>query len=150
MSAALFTEAVESWRDWGRVYQSIPAFTPLAKEIFRREGLPLAASVPSDPGNQRGVPQRGFGGENFLSQGVRPGPGGGLFHRSSRPPGKPWPGESPRPPLEAQGQIADKYLFYYLITRYSPGKEAGDWLAQASPPPAEALCGGAAGAAFPG
>ena len=50
MSAALFTEAVESWRDWGRVYQSIPAFTPLAKEIFRREGLPWQPLSPLTPG----------------------------------------------------------------------------------------------------
>lgn len=40
MSAPLFTETVENWKDWGRVFQSIPAFTPLAEEICRREGLP--------------------------------------------------------------------------------------------------------------
>ena len=35
----LFADTIENWQDWGRVFQSIPAFTPLAKEICRREGL---------------------------------------------------------------------------------------------------------------
>lgn len=45
----LFTETVENWKDWGRVFQSIPAFTPLAQEICRREGLPWVGSPPSPP-----------------------------------------------------------------------------------------------------
>ena len=38
----LFSETIQNWDDWGRVFQSIPAFTPLVREIFRREGLPFA------------------------------------------------------------------------------------------------------------
>ena len=45
----LFTESIQSWRDWGRVFQSIPAFTPLAREICRREGLPWAELTPLTP-----------------------------------------------------------------------------------------------------
>ena len=46
----LFTHTIRSWRDWGRVFQSIPAFTPLAREICRREGLPWAELTPLTPG----------------------------------------------------------------------------------------------------
>ena len=46
----LFTETVENWKDWGRVFQSIPAFTPLAQEICRREGLPWVGLSPLTPG----------------------------------------------------------------------------------------------------
>ena len=132
MSAALFTEAVESWRDWGRVYQSIPAFTPLAKEIFRREGLPWQPLSPLTPGTN-GVFRSGdlvvkifFPKESGLDPAVD-------FFTEAAASRQALAWGIPTPPLEAQGQIADKYLFYYLITRYSPGKEAGDWLAQASP-----------------
>lgn len=45
----LFADTIENWRDWGRVFQSIPAFTPLAKEIFRREALPWQELSPSLP-----------------------------------------------------------------------------------------------------
>ena len=46
----LFTHTIRSWHDWGRVFQSIPAFTPLAREICRREGLPWAELTPLTPG----------------------------------------------------------------------------------------------------
>lgn len=36
-----FKETIENWADWGRVFQSIPAFAPLVESIFRAEGLPL-------------------------------------------------------------------------------------------------------------
>ena len=45
-----FSETVESWQDWGRIYQSIPTFEPLVKEIFRREGLPWEPLSPLTPG----------------------------------------------------------------------------------------------------
>lgn len=45
-----FSETVESWQDWGRIYQSIPAFEPLVKEIFRRESLPWEPLSPLTPG----------------------------------------------------------------------------------------------------
>lgn len=35
----LFAEKIHDWPSWGRVYQSVSAFTPLAREIYRREGL---------------------------------------------------------------------------------------------------------------
>jgi len=38
----LFKEKIAGWDDWGRVYQSIPAFRRLAEHILTKEGLPLA------------------------------------------------------------------------------------------------------------
>ena len=38
---ALFKESINCWSDWGRVYQSIPAFCDLAQAILKKENLPL-------------------------------------------------------------------------------------------------------------
>ena len=46
----LFAHTIQSWEDWADVYQSIPAFTPLIQEIFRREGLPFSPLSPLTPG----------------------------------------------------------------------------------------------------
>ena len=37
------------------------------------------------------------------------------------------------PRIVAQGMLPDRYDFYYLLTDFSPGKEAGTWLETASP-----------------
>ena len=39
----------------------------------------------------------------------------------------------PTPPVLAHGCLQDKYRFYYIATQYSPGKEAGPWLRDATP-----------------
>mgnify|MGYP000873546730 FL=1 len=36
---SLFTEQINSWQDWGRVFQSISAFTPLVEHIMDKENL---------------------------------------------------------------------------------------------------------------
>lgn len=35
-----FAKTIENWTDWGAVYQDIPAFLPLTRAIFAKEGLP--------------------------------------------------------------------------------------------------------------
>ena len=45
----------------------------------------------------------------------------------------------PVPKLLAQGLVGDKYDFYYLVTQFCPGREAGDWLPTASPREKEAF-----------
>ena len=37
------------------------------------------------------------------------------------------------PAVLGQGMVSDKYDFYYLITQYCPGEEAGPWLEEATP-----------------
>ena len=38
----LFNYTIKNWDDWGKVFQSIEEFTPLAQEIFCREKLEFA------------------------------------------------------------------------------------------------------------
>lgn len=128
----LFTEIVENWKDWGRVFQSIPAFTPLAQEICRREGLPWVGLSPLTPGTN-GVFRCGdavlkifFPKESGLDPALD-------FHRELAV--SQWAAKAgvSTPAVLGQGLICDKYGFYYLITQYSPGKEAGPWLEEAAP-----------------
>lgn len=128
----LFTETVENWKDWGRVFQSIPAFTPLAQEICRREGLPFAGLSPLTPGTN-GVFRCGdavlkifFPKESGLDPALD-------FHRELAV--SQWAAKAgvSTPAVLGQGMVSDKYDFYYLITQYSPGKEAGPWLETATP-----------------
>lgn len=128
----LFTETVENWKDWGRVFQSIPAFTPLAEEICRREGLPWVGLSPLTPGTN-GVFRCGdavlkifFPKESGLDPALD-------FHRELAV--SQWAAKAgvSTPAVLGQGMVSDKYDFYYLITQYSPGKEAGPWLEEATP-----------------
>lgn len=134
----LFTETVENWKDWGRVFQSIPAFTPLAQEICRREGLPWVGLSPLTPGTN-GVFRCGdavlkifFPKESGLDPALD-------FHRELAV--SQWAAEwgVSTPAVLGQGMVSDKYGFYYLITQYSPGKEAGPWLETATPAQQRAL-----------
>ena len=103
MSAALFTEAVESWRDWGRVCTIHPSFYAAGEGDFPPGRAALAASVPSDPGNQRGVPQRGFGGENFFPKESGLDPAVDFFTEAAASrQALAW--GIPTPPLEARGK----------------------------------------------
>lgn len=128
----LFTETVENWKDWGRVFQSIPAFTPLAQEICRREGLPFAGLSPLTPGTN-GVFRCGdavlkifFPKESGLDPALD-------FQRELAV--SQWAAEwgVSTPAVLGQGMVSDKYDFYYLVTQYCPGEEAGPWLEEATP-----------------
>lgn len=128
----LFTDTIENWRDWGRVFQSIPAFTPLAQEMCRREGLPWQDLSPLTPGTN-GVFRCGdFVLKIFFPKesGLDPAVDFSTELAASRQ-AMEW--GVPLPRVVAQGMISDKYDFYYLVTEYSPGKEAGPWLKQATP-----------------
>jgi len=46
----LFTQQINNWDDWGKVFQSIPAFTPLIQHIFQKENLPMAEVENLTPG----------------------------------------------------------------------------------------------------
>lgn len=128
----LFTESIQSWRDWGRVFQNIPAFTPLAREICRREGLPWAELTPLTPGTN-GVFRCGeavlkifFPKESGLDPALD-------FSTELAAAQQAASWGVPTPPVLAHGCLQDKYRFYYIATRYSPGKEAGPWLRDAAP-----------------
>jgi len=128
----LFHEAIANWDDWGRVFQSLDAFTPLAREIFRREGLPFAPLSRLTPGTN-GVFRSGpyvvkifFPKESGLDPRRD-------FENEAAVCGRLTEWGIATPPLVARGMVADKYGFYYIITEFFPGKEAGPWLSGASP-----------------
>lgn len=129
----LFHETVEGWDDWGRVYQSIPAFSDLAREIYRRENLPFAPLQNLTPGTNAVFRSGNTVVKIFFPKesGLDPAPD---FHNEAAVCRWLTEREIPTPRLLAQGCIRDKYDFFYLITEYVQGKEAGDWLSAASAP----------------
>ena len=50
MSNNLFKGKIENWQDWGNIFQSIPAFSPLIEYIFLKENLSLTEIEPLTPG----------------------------------------------------------------------------------------------------
>ena len=134
----IFTDTIENWQDWGRLFQSIPAFTPLAEEICRREGLPWQDLSPLTPGTN-GVFRCGdlvlkifFPKES----GLDPKADFSTELAASRQ-AMEW--GIPLPRVIAQGMISDPYDIYTHVTEYSPGPEAGPWLKQANPAQREAF-----------
>lgn len=128
----LFNEPIHNWNEWGAIFQSIEAFTPLAKEIFHREGLAFSELKNLTPGTNAV-----FRAGNYVVKIFAP-------CESGMEPQVDYSNESAvcgaltrwgisTPSLIAHGKIQDTYLFYYLITEYCPGKEAGQWLENASP-----------------
>lgn len=128
----LFSETIQNWDDWGRVFQSIPAFTPLVKEICRREGLPFSPLQNLTPGTNGVFRCGGLVVKVFFPResGLDPEPD---FRNEAAVCGHLTKLGVPVPKLLAQGLVRDKYDFYYLVTQFCPGQEAGDWLPTASP-----------------
>lgn len=128
----LFSETIQNWDDWGRVFQSIPAFTPLVKEICRREGLPFSPLQNLTPGTNGVFRCGGLVVKVFFPResGLDPEPD---FRNEAAVCGHLTKLGVPVPKLLAQGLVRDKYDFYYLVTQFCPGREAGDWLPTASP-----------------
>lgn len=120
----LFNEPIHNWNEWGAIFQSIKAFTPLANKIFRREGLVFPGLENLTPGTnavfragdyvvkifaprESGLePQVDYANESVVC---------GALTR--------WEISTPR--LIAHGKIQDTYLFYYLVTEYCPARRHG-------------------------
>ncbi len=126
----LFNYTIKNWADWGNVFQSIEDFTPLAREIFRREKLEFTNLENLTPGTNAV-----FRSENYVVKIFAPKESG--FDSQAD-----YLNESavcdaltewgiPTPRLVACGSVQDRYLFYYIITEYYQGVEAGTWLAKA-------------------
>ena len=71
----LFTCQIENWRDWGKVFQSTAAFTPLAQKIFPRG---TGVHWPGKPysRNQRSIPRGRIGADILLDAARREGRSG--------------------------------------------------------------------------
>jgi len=112
-----FHEDINSWNDWSRVFQSIPAFSCLVENILKKENLPISELTHLTPGTnavfrvgdyvikiyapeESGINQSSdlltelFAIKRAMNLGVT------------------------TPKLIANGFIEDKYLFYYIITEY--------------------------------
>lgn len=128
----LFRERIENWKDWGRVYQSIPAFSDLAREIYRRENLSFTPLQNLTPGTNAVFRVGNTVAKVFFPKesGLDPAPD---FHNEAAVCGRLTETGIPTPRLLAQGILHDTYDFFYLITEYAEGREAGDWLSEASP-----------------
>lgn len=128
----LFNYTIKNWDDWGKVFQSIENFTPLAREIFRREKLEFTRLENLTPGTNAV-----FRAGDYVVKIFAPRESGFDSHAD-------YLNESavcsaltergiPTPQLVACGSVQDKYLFYYIITEYYSGVEAGAWLEKATP-----------------
>lgn len=128
---SLFQETISDWQGWGRVYQSIPAFEDLAREIYRREGLPFAPLQHLTPGTNavfrvgNTVAKIFFPAESGLDPRID-------FTNESTVCRFLSSKSVPTPKVLACGELEDKYRFYYILTEFVPGREAGDFLAATS------------------
>lgn len=124
----LFTEKIQCWEDWGRIYQSIPAFEKLVRHIFEKEGLPRAQITHLTPGTNAV-----FRVGDYVAKIFAPAESGmdqtdsrrtELFAaKFARDAGVPIPG------VEAFGEVRDRYSFAYIIMKYTVGRELGEELA---------------------
>lgn len=137
----LFSQKIENWADWGAVYQEIPVFLPLAQEIFIREHLPpIRETARLTPGTNAVFRADGFVIKIFapMESGLDAESDFQTEQAAIRR------AESlgiATPKLRGAGFVEDRYRFYYLITDYIPGKEAGQWLKAAGAAGKKRFCG---------
>ena len=126
----LFAHTIQSWEDWADVYQSIPAFTPLIQEIFRREGLPFSPLSPLTPGTNAVFRSGELVVKVFFPResGLDP---EGDFQNEGAVCRLLTQRQVPVPQLLASGRLEDRYTFPYLVTQFCPGEELGQWLPRA-------------------
>lgn len=121
----LFNEHISNWSDWGRVFQSIPAFAPLIEHILQRERLPLANPENLTPGTNavfkvgRYVVKIFAPPESGIDQTLDLQTELFAIRRANET------GVS-APKLIAHGFVEDRYRFVYMITEYIDGKEFTD------------------------
>ena len=117
-----FTHPITGWKDWSRLYQSIPAFTPLAEHILRRECLPVVPLGPLTPGTNAvfragdvvlkifAPPESGFNEPGELQTEIFATRRAGQLGLNA-------------PKLIAEGVVEDKYSFAYMVMEFIPGIE---------------------------
>jgi tRNA A-37 threonylcarbamoyl transferase component Bud32 len=121
----VFTADIHDWQSWGAIFQSIEAFAPLIACICNREGIEFTTVEQCTPGtnavfklgnnifkiyspiesgidSSRDYDTELFGIERAYGLGVSV------------------------PKILAKGEIADKYLFRYMIMEHIDGKAFGD------------------------
>ncbi len=120
----MFTEIIDGWASWGRVFQSIDAFAPLIRAIFQRHGLTAAQIEHLTPGTNAvflvgdwvvkiyAPKESGVEPDGAELTGLRHALGAGVR----------------APKVVEAGEVDDKYLFPYIVMERIQGDEAGDAL----------------------
>ena len=124
----LFTETLDGWASWCRLFRSLTAFEPLVRGILHREGLPCDGLVTAAGPGTNAVFRAGRIGELVVK--IFAPPESGIdspkdyeielhgLERAGR-------GGVPSPALCAHGVVEDRYRFAYLVMAFQPGEEAG-------------------------
>ncbi len=133
-----FHESIKNWEDWGRVFQSVSAFSPLVEEIYRREGLPFEPLENLTPGTNAVFRVGNTVAKVFFpaESGLDPLPD---FRNEAAVCGRLTELGLSTPRLLASGCVEDRYRFYYILTEFCPYAEAGEWLDKAAPQEKEQL-----------
>ena len=124
-SMHLFNRQINNWQDWGKVYQSIPAFTPLVEYILKREKLPPAKIEKLTPGTNavfkvgRYVIKIFAPAESGIDQTLDLQTELFAMRRVNET-------SVAAPIMVMHGFVADKYHFAYMITEYIEGAEFTD------------------------
>ena len=112
---SLFTEQLNNWDDWGKVFHSIPAFKSLVEYIFNKESLLIAEIENLKPGTNAVFKVGEYVIKIFAPQGLDDGFGTnvdvelfGMKLANVR--------GVPAPKLIADGVVEDKYDFRYILT----------------------------------
>jgi len=123
----LFTEKIECWEDWGRVYQSIPAFEKLIFYILEKEKLPKTEITRLTPGTnavfrvgeyvmkiyapkESGMDQTDSRRTELFAANYAEAAGVSI------------------PSVVAAGEVRDTYFFAYMVMKFIRGKELGQVL----------------------
>ncbi|MCL2372363.1 MAG: aminoglycoside phosphotransferase family protein [Defluviitaleaceae bacterium] len=117
----LFNETITNWDDWGRTFQSIPAFAPLVEHIFRAEGLPFCQIENMTPGTNAVFKVGAYVVKIFAPPGLGQDFGVdvnveifGMKLAEAQ--------GVPAPRLLSDGLVQDKYPFRYMVMDYMPGR----------------------------
>ena len=118
----LYTRDLSGWENWGREFQNLQAFTPLAKEIYRKNRIPFEPLTPLTPGTNAV-----FRSGNTVIKIYTPietglsGKDGFDIELFSMRHAMKCGFSSPN--VLASGYIDDKYRFYYIIMEYIDAPE---------------------------
>ena len=122
----LFSAQIKSWDDWGDIFQSISAFTPLVEHIFHKENLPPAKIENLKPGTNAVFKVGEYVVKIFAPVGEDSNSHKGDYGTNVDVElfGMKLANERgvPAPKLIADGVIEDKYSFRYMIMDYINGK----------------------------
>lgn len=124
----LFPERICGWKSWGQVYQSIDAFRPIIREIFRRHSLAYEEPKHLTPGTNAVFRV----GKQIVKiyapaeSGLVPTWAEAAGMKLAEAAGIPTAG------IICCGELQDRYTFPYLVMNAVEGMEAGDWRPKAT------------------